>query len=62
MPNHLLEPDEDRIFAHCNHCGMEIYEGETYYEIDGDNVHEDCFYEYCREVYSDCKKEADCNG
>ncbi len=58
MPNHLLEPDAERVFCLCDHCNGEIYEGETYYEIDGDKIHEDCFYEYCRELYADCKKEA----
>ncbi len=60
MMNHLLEPDLERIFAYCEHCGGEIYDGEDYYEIDGDCIHEDCFYEYIRELYADCKREADC--
>jgi len=58
MPEHLLEPDADKIFGMCDHCGQEIYEGEEYYDIEGDRIHEDCLRDYCREVYSDCLKEA----
>lgn len=59
MPNHLLEPDAEKVFAHCDHCGMEIYEGEDCYCIEGEHIHEDCFYEFCLELYVDCKKEAE---
>ena len=61
MPNHLLEPNAEKIFALCDHCGGEIYDGETIYEIDGDHIHEDCFDDYVRELYSDYRKEAICH-
>ena len=60
MMKHLLEPDAERIFALCDHCGGEIYEGEDYYEIDGDSIHADCLYDYIRDLYADCRREADC--
>lgn len=60
MPNHLLEPDFERVFGLCSHCGMEIYEGETYYDIEGEHIHEDCFSDYLHDLYADCKKEAGC--
>ena len=59
MLNHLLEPDLERVFAHCEHCGMEIYEGEDFYDLGGTPIHEDCFYEYMRDLYADCKREAE---
>ena len=62
LPEYHLDPPEDRIFAVCDQCGGEIYEGETYYDIEGDYIHEDCFEEYAREEYADCRKEAECCG
>ena len=59
VPDYHLDPPEDRVFAMCDYCGREIYEGEEYYEIEGDRIHEDCFDEYIREEYSDCRKEAE---
>lgn len=40
--NHL------KIFCHCKHCGGEIYVGDEYLEVEGNNIHEDCFDEYAR--------------
>lgn len=33
---------EPPIFAKCEECGYEIYDGDTYYEIDGKNYCEAC--------------------
>ena len=29
----IPEPREPKIIAECGYCGMEMYEGETYYKI-----------------------------
>ena len=34
-PSRSLEPPEDVPVGYCEHCGGEIYEGETVYRIDG---------------------------
>lgn len=53
-----LDPPEDKVFAMCDQSGGEIYEGEEYYEIEGDRVHEDCLLDYVKEHLA-TKKEAD---
>ena len=35
------DPDEHKIGA-CAGCGGDIYDDESYYDIDGELVHEDC--------------------
>ena len=62
LPEYHLNPPEDRVYALCDHCNGEIYEGEDFYCIDGDRIHSDCFDAYCRELYADCKMEADCGS
>lgn len=42
--------DDEKIFCYCEHCDGEIYEGEEYLEVDGANIHEDCFDEHAREA------------
>jgi len=55
----LHTPDNDLVvFCHCDSCGGEIYEGEEYLEIDGDNIHEDCFDEYSKEALSPVRRVA----
>lgn len=41
--NHLIpvEPEEEHVFI-CDACGGPIYEGENYYDIDGDKWCEEC--------------------
>ena len=46
VPDYKLDPPEDKVFCECDACGQEIYEGGTYYDIDGDNIHDDCFELY----------------
>lgn len=58
IPERPLDPPEDKVFAMCDHCGGEIYEGEEYYEIDGDLIHEDCLLDYVKENLA-IRKEAD---
>lgn len=49
----LRTPDDDlKVYCHCDHCRDEIYFGETYYRIEGDDIHEECFYEYCIHSFS----------
>lgn len=59
MPEPPLEPPEDVIFGYCNHCGGEIYEGETYYDIDGQNIHADCLRDFASDYFADCVQEAE---
>lgn len=33
---------EPPVFAECEACGMEIYDGDEYYDIDGFNYCESC--------------------
>lgn len=58
IPERPLEPPEDKIYGYCAHCGGEIYEGEEIYEIDGEEVHEDCLYDFVKDRFDVCKKEA----
>lgn len=46
------EPDYAEAVCTCDQCGDEILEGEDVYKIpiDGDIIHEDCFYDYARRV------------
>lgn len=37
-------PDPE-VFARCEICGEPIYDGEDYYEIDGQRYCEDCVYD-----------------
>lgn len=53
------EPPEDKVYATCSHCGNEIYEGEMFYDIEGDYIHEDCLHDYADNYFKDCKREAD---
>lgn len=53
-----LEPPKDKIFDYCAHCGGEIYEGETVYNIDGQLIHEDCLHDFADDYFKDCKEEA----
>ena len=38
----------DGVCACCDQCGGEIYCGEEYYRINGENVCEDCFCDFAR--------------
>ncbi len=57
-PEPRLEPPEDVIFAHCDRCGDEIYEGDTYYAIDGENICVDCLRDFASDYFADCVEEA----
>ena len=58
IPEPSLEPPEPKVFGYCEHCGGEIYEGETCYRIDGQLIHEDCLRDFAENYFSDCKEEA----
>ena len=34
--------DEPLVFTHCDECGAEIYDGEDFYKIGGNNYCESC--------------------
>lgn len=36
---------EPPVFAECVGCGIDIMDGDDYYDIDGDYYCEDCIYE-----------------
>lgn len=57
-PEPRLEPPEDVIFAHCDRCGGEIYEGDTYYAVDGQNICVDCLRDFASDYFADCVEEA----
>jgi len=54
-----LDPPEDVVADYCNHCGGEIYEGETVYRINGRLIHEDCLWDFAKDCFADCKEEAE---
>jgi alkyl hydroperoxide reductase subunit AhpF len=53
IPEPPLNPPEDVIFTYCKYCGGEIYEGENYYAINGENICVDCLRDF-----ADCIEEA----
>ena len=57
-PERPLEPPEDKIFGYCDHCGGEIYEGDTVYDIDGQRIHEDCLEDFARGYFAAWLPEA----
>lgn len=44
------EPPEARLFANCDWCGDEIFEGDDYYELNGEKVCCECVSRCCREA------------
>lgn len=59
IPERPLDPPEDVVFATCDHCGGEIYEGEEFYDIDGEFIHEDCLHDWARFMFTINKRTAD---
>ena len=53
-----LDPPDDVIVTRCNCCGGEIYEGESYYNIDGSAVCPDCLEEFAKDYFKSCREEA----
>lgn len=39
---------EPRAVGRCAECGGDIVEGEEYYDICGETIHEDCLYEWAQ--------------
>ena len=58
IPEPMLDPPEDRIYSYCSCCHGEIYEGEFYYDIDGQTVHTDCLSDFANDYFSHCMAEA----
>ena len=50
--------DDEKVFCSCEHCSGEIYMGEEYLEIDGCNIHDNCFLEYVEESLNPIRKVA----
>ena len=46
VADYMLEPPADRIYCFCAHCGGEIYEGESVYDIEHDLIHNYCLGDY----------------
>ena len=40
----------DSVCACCDQCGGEIYLGETYHRINGENVCDDCFERFAQQL------------
>ena len=40
--------DYEKVCACCDRCGGEIYEGESYHRLNGENVCDDCFERFAR--------------
>lgn len=62
VPERPLEPPEDVIFAHCDHCDGEIYEGEFYYAVNGKRICIDCLRNYASGHLANCIGIATCVG
>ena len=41
--------------AYCDKCGLEIYDSDVLYVIDGFFICEECFPDYVKEYFSQCK-------
>lgn len=39
----------EKVRSECRQCGGEIYEGEDYFVIDGEDLHDDCVEAYAKE-------------
>jgi formylmethanofuran dehydrogenase subunit E len=50
-PDYFPEPEPRKVFEVCDICGNEIFEGDYYYHINGDDVCEDCFPQLSKELY-----------
>jgi hypothetical protein len=58
IPEPPLDPPEDKIFAMCDYCDGEIYEGEDYYAIDDKNICVGCLRDFASDYFADCIEEA----
>jgi hypothetical protein len=49
----FLEPtliEKEVVVSHCNVCEGEIYKGEEILSVEDEYVHDECFYEYAKNV------------
>ena len=46
----VLMTSYDHVTACCDRCGGEIYLGEEYHRINGENVCDDCFEDFARQL------------
>ncbi len=54
-----LEPPANQIFGECAQCCVPIFEGDAYYEVNGQYVHTDCFPAYAKDFFGAYEKEAE---
>lgn len=59
LNDYNIDPPEDEVCGYCDHCGGEIYKGEIYYRIDGENIHKDCLAEFAEDYFEYCREEAE---
>ena len=59
VPERPLEPPEEHPVGYCDHCGGEVYEGDTVYRIDGQCIHDDCLEDFAKDYFADCKEEVE---
>ncbi|MGL5676818.1 MAG: hypothetical protein ACRDDX_10425 [Cellulosilyticaceae bacterium] len=48
LGDYRLEQDEPTPLLICDGCCADIYLGESYYKIDGENICDDCLKEYMK--------------
>lgn len=52
-----LEPPEPSVVCECDVCGQDIYDCETYWDIEGDIVCSDCLRDYAEDYFSCYQKK-----
>ena len=50
-PPRCPNADEQQPIIICEECGEKIFENESYYKFDGQNLCEDCFVDFARLKY-----------
>ncbi len=58
IPEPCFDQPEEKVVGYCGCCGGEIYEGELYYAIEGEQIHEDCLGDYAKKHFAGCLREA----
>lgn len=53
-----LDPQESRVIITCNFCGNNIYDGQDYFETEGNILCENCFDEQQSNEKSECRRIA----
>lgn len=53
-----LDPQEAKVCFNCENCDGEIYEGNSYYEYNGDYLCEQCFDKKQEDEKRECERIA----